>query len=271
MTRQSRLLAAVLWFAVVSPMTAGARAPDADAPAQAAGYMSVAELVRLQRSGQRIHLADLRAQTDHDNFHIEGAARLTPLQLRTLDAWKHDTLVLIGSGMAYQALETLREQLRADGFGDARILDGGTRQWAQALGKGRSATALSTPQQLDLDGDADRWTVLTANSEDALDGASVPILAAHLDDPRELLRELPEALQRRRPGAASGPVPNLLIAAKTVQEGMRVLTRIEASLAANVFVLDGSVADLRADLQRRRALAAAAGGAGTFQVGGQCW
>lgn len=264
------VLAATLLVGCGCPVLAGDSAAGRGSQS-AEGFISVAELVRLQRSGQRVQLADLRPQADHDRFHLEGAARLTPLQLRTLDAWKESTVVLVGTGMAYQALIALRAQLMADGFADARILDGGTRQWSQAVRKGRPATAVSSPRQLDLEGDAERWTVITAEAGNGLHGVSVPVLVADLNEPREVLKALPELTKRHGPDSVSHPVRNLLIASANPQQGMALLNRIESSLVANVFVLNGSLADIEAEIEGRRALALNGSTGRTVQVGGQCW
>ncbi|MBD8528171.1 rhodanese-like domain-containing protein [Pseudoxanthomonas sp. CAU 1598] len=221
------------------------------------------------RSGAAVNVADLRDMAEFERAHVEGAVRLDPLSLRTLDAWKAETLVLVGSGAAYRALRTLRARLTEEGFKEVRILEGGVRHWRQLQGQIHLGELLVKPDRLDLAGDSERWVVVaTEDLGDAMGELEQLILPAG-EEVRQATRRVQNHLQRARQRADQ--VANVLLISGPGQDREVLAMALARSLRDNVFVLDGSASDLQSSMALRKRLGTSSSLDVFARQGGQCW
>jgi rhodanese-related sulfurtransferase len=146
-------------------LAAAMQARDVDRlppPAANASYISAGEVLRRQRAGERLHLVDPRPRGAATRFRIEQALSLTAVRVKAHTHWKHELIVLVGSGAAYRALEGMQQALQEDGFTDVQILDGGARLWQSEVERRRpDATDLMVEAgEVDLAADAARWIIV---------------------------------------------------------------------------------------------------------------
>jgi len=83
--------------------------------------------VALRNSG--VTLVDTRSTTEFNGFHIDGALNLSVSSLRTKTFLRGKKLILMGSGKADRDLYMACAELRASGFKDIQILQGGVPAW----------------------------------------------------------------------------------------------------------------------------------------------
>jgi rhodanese-related sulfurtransferase len=259
--------------AALATVTPDGHDPDDTQATNVAHYISAPELRRLLRGEGRVNLVDLRDTLAYQRFHVEGAVRLDPLQLRTLTAWQREPIVLVGTGAAYRALEALQLTLRSEGFEDVQILDGGTRRWESIIGVSADRTSMRIkPAQLDLPGDASRWLLLNASDTGLPHISGLTVLDASDGDPRTQLRAVQSVNERRKTDAASAEyVANLLVIADSSERAAQIAGELEGRLPINVFALEGSVEDLRELTQLRERIAQPRGDEAYLRAGGQCW
>lgn len=223
--------------------------------------MSAGEVYRAQRQG-RVHLVDPRPPAHFERAHIPGAISLSPVELKTQDHWKDETVVLVGSGAAYGALTALGEALLASGFRDVGILDGGTRHWLAQSEPRRKANpfAVITPAEIDLARDADRWIVIdTTSGAPALPpgvahirGVEAPAITGRLGQIGERIRV----------------VPNILVVADSM-DAASALADLLHTTRGNAYVLAGGWRDYAA---HQRALRSARHAPSSEQTNaGVCW
>ena len=95
-----------------------------------AAAITIQELLRLSRSGQKPEIADVRSETEFAAGHIPGA-RCIPLQqlsLRHVDLSDEDLVLVCEAGpRARMAQKSLSQR-----GGRVFVLDGGTRGWREA-------------------------------------------------------------------------------------------------------------------------------------------
>lgn len=235
-----------------------------------ARYISLVALHRRLQAGERIHLVDLCDQASFERFHLPGAVRLTPLQLRAMGAWRPEPIVLLGSGAAYVALESVAKQLHRDGFPDVQILDGGTAAWQRhVLRNANGADLAIAPDRLDLPGDAARWVILDLDSE-VTSSTNFRVQALEADDLRQSLPKLRVAVERAAE-TIDGRVMNLLVVGRSAERAADYATQISRRLDINVFALKGTWRDWESTAAMRRSITASRGDGMPATLGGQCW
>lgn len=259
----------ILVLSAVSALAPAAAADTASAASEdasmlSAQYTSPAQLSRWARGDAPLHIVDLRAEHAYEAYHVPGAIRLSPIELRTLSAWQNERLVLVGSGAAYRSLEALQAQLIEEGFADVWLLDGGTAFWKK---QARVASNLTLgADEFDLRGDAARWILLNLADTEIATDFSLEIRDGTDADARELQADLSKALERRADG-----VTNVLVVASEPGLAQQVAEQLSPRLRANVFALNGGWLAWEESAKLGASIAKADPGNAFAIAGGQCW
>lgn len=245
----------------------GANAFAATSGSPGSGYITAGELLRLQRAGSRVHVVDLRTQSEFEDFQLPGAVNLSPTEIKATSLWREEPVVLVGTGLAYQALTRMRLQLLDQGFASVRILDGGVAHWRRAVA-GEAAAASQTfvdAKALDLHGDASRWVLVDLDGK-APEG--LPTAATYVQGvgrtPEQIEGVVRGLLERK------ARVRNVLFVGSDRAQLWRAARVLAATAPANVFALEDGWREWTRTERQRSVQQANRENAG-LSLGPQCW
>jgi rhodanese-related sulfurtransferase len=102
-------------------------------PRQQSCYLEPAKAAELWQQGNATFI-DIRTPAEFERYRIRNSLNMTPAAIKTKAFLKTKTIVLVGTGYAGSELESLCTGLRAAGFTQVAILDGGLNAWRQQVG-----------------------------------------------------------------------------------------------------------------------------------------
>jgi rhodanese-related sulfurtransferase len=120
---------------------------------RAALYVSVEAVLSMMKNKQDILLVDVRAQEAFAAYRLPGSIRIPLHALKSKPFLKDGRVVLVSEGYPRSALEEACRELRAAGFAQLSILNGGLRCWQEKNGpiEGEAFAALEGSRIAPLD------------------------------------------------------------------------------------------------------------------------
>lgn len=110
-------------------------------------------------------LVDVRPRSAQKASPLAGAMQLELADLASKRFLRQEPLVLLGSGLDYNNLNQVCQQLRQQGFAKVQAVRGGVNAWqAAASGLGQQIYAIDASDWMASLGQGIRWTVLSIGS-----------------------------------------------------------------------------------------------------------
>jgi rhodanese-related sulfurtransferase len=146
-------------------------------------YVSMESVRSMLKRKQDILFIDVRGREAFEKFRLPGSIRIPLYALRTKSFLKDKALVLVHEGYPDLVLEQTSRELRAAGFANLSILNGGLRYWQQKNGPiegdlfAAGEVSRIAPIVFFAHKDSGQWLVITVSSS-AVESAEPPLPGA---------------------------------------------------------------------------------------------
>ena len=202
----------------------------------------------IQQAGKsELLLVDVRPLREYERYRIAGSLNMPLTFVKTKPFLKNRPFALVNEGRDSAQLEAACQELRAQGFARATVLQGGLSAWRRAKGAldgdalaQRELTRMHHAEFADEGNYAD-WVVVSIASAPPKDvqalfpqAVSVPAT----DEADKLVAAVKSAVARR---TRKGAEPKVLVVDDDGTRYDRIEAAMTAALAQNVFFLDGGV------------------------------
>jgi rhodanese-related sulfurtransferase len=224
-------------------------------------YVSMESVLSMLKRKQDILLVDVRDKEAFEKFRLPGSIRVSLHALKTKAFLKGSAVVLVSEGYPSGVLERTCRELRAVGFAQLSILNGGLRHWQQKNGpiegEAFAASEVSRISPIDFfsQKDSAEWLVITVSNPDFGAGRSQALIpgARHLPwegNPSKFT----SALKAIVCGRAKSPLLSILVcdASGTQYEGIE--RAVQQAEIGKVFYLNGGLEAYQAFLEQQALL-----------------
>jgi len=171
--------------------------------ADRAWLMTPAQVDEAHRA-ETLTIVDVRSAEKFDQAHIGRAVNLDAFAIKARPHWRDARLVLVDEGFAPERLLEQAMNLRARGFTDVRVLDGGLASWIRAglPVEGASSAALGvatiSPADYARASATGRWKVIEVGGGGEADSSAVEFArVARWEEVRPALDAQPMATTTR--------------------------------------------------------------------------
>lgn len=188
-------------------------------------------------------IVDVRSPLTLARSRIPGSLQIAAHAVKRKPFLRDRSVLLVGDGPADRQLLATCEELREEGFGDVRILNGGLHAWKRAGGKLDGALAERIPRiraAKVAEAFDPKWCMVFLVDGDASNRLATynpaTIASGSLDE--ETLEKL---IERSTPEGArkAGIEPTVIVAASSAE--YRRLDHVLAASQRNVFFVDGGI------------------------------
>ena len=224
----------------VEPQPAGDLLP-LDDPAR----IGTPDLARLRSEPAPVTVIDVRPEAAFDAFHIPGALRLSPHELRASGTVRAGVTVIVEAGHGVGRVTSDVRSLREAGR-DVRLLDGGMQAWCRA---GGTVTApcrgedLMTPAELYAAAECtDRAVIVAIAAGDPRRTEREQQAARLLPGARVVPFSTPDELAVRvREGVLDSSVRTVLVVDPSGQSYAEVRSGLRSGVPAHLFFVEGGL------------------------------